>query len=301
MGLLRSILTSLLDDLGYPASLRQMLAKHDGGVAPAIHVSLDLPQSIAARSVPAWHELKGYLTDNGMLSGWRSDRSGYYHGVSVHVPEYQQIARERTVQNWECDISQVDGFSGSKSVLENFQSTDEMVEANSRRMISEITPCKLQENLAHKEIRIIHEPRTSDCFAQYRWDKRTWLLNGGGSHHLAAAKYIAARLGVPVPLHGKLKIHELDGDSIASIRRRFDLFAISDDSFVCNAFHDAMRAIRASWLWHDLPTPYRGVRAVLLPKNEPRSVRVAQELRRAGVVDLGAHLAGLALAQLAEG
>ncbi|PHN95988.1 hypothetical protein CSC81_17380, partial [Tenacibaculum discolor] len=183
----------------------------------------------------------------------------------ANVPEYQRVAREYIVLNWQCDIAQVDGFSGSKSVLENFQTTDEMVEANSRKMISEISQSKLGENLAHTEIRIIHDPRSSDCFAQYRWDARTWLLNSGGSHHFAAAKYIAARLGATVPLKGKLKVYELDGATIAALRSKFEMFAISDNSFVCNAFSDAMRAFRATWLWHALPTPYMGIRAILLP------------------------------------
>jgi hypothetical protein len=296
LGLLQTIINGLLDDFGYPATVRHMLAKYNGAgaEAPDICVSLELPRSIAVSSVPAWHELSGSLTDGGVLRGWHAERGGYYTSFHANLPEYKRLAKEHTVHNWECDITQVDGFSSSKSKLGDFQTTDEMVEANSQKMISPIDQAKLDENLAHKEIRIIHDPKTSDCFAQYRWDKRTWLLNSGGSHHFAAAKYIAARLGVKVPLKGKLRTYELDIASLQALRTKFEMFAISDDSFVSNAFNDAMRAFKATWLWHDLPRPYRGVRAILLPKDEPRSQRVAAELRRVGVIDLGSHLMGLA-------
>ena len=69
------------------------------------------------------------------------------------------------------------------------------------------------------------------------------------------------------------------------------------DDEATEAFFDAMRAFRATWLWHPLPRPYERARAVLLPKDEASSMRVAVELRRAGIADLGAHLSALCVRQ----
>jgi hypothetical protein len=172
-----------------------------------------------------------------------------------------------------------------------------MVEANSREMIDTITPEKLAENLVHREIRIIHSADTTDHFRRYRWDGRLWLINDGGSHHTAAAKYIAARLRRSVKLTGKLYTYSLNTAAIASLCRDFEMFVISDESAISCAFFDAMRAFRATWIWHSMPRPYEHMRAILLPRSEKRSMRVAAELHKARFTDLGAHLTTLAAKQ----
>lgn len=258
---------------------------------------------IASSSVVHWHELGTHdvfswpRRDHGQLLGWAASGS-HYESFHLMRPEYAQIGREEVIDNWTCDIAELHGFSGSKSDLKKFTSTDAMVEANSRKMIAEISHAKLAENLAHDGIRIINHEKTNDHFTRYQWDGRLWLMNTDGSHHLAAAKYIAARLGVAVPLRARLYVYWLNEGPLASLRRDFEMFVISSAAAASNAFHDAMRAFRAAWLWHPMPRPYdQTTRAVLLPKSEGRSRRVADELRRAGFVDLGAQLAGLAARQ----
>ncbi|CAM5427238.1 putative protein OS=Stutzerimonas stutzeri OX=316 GN=CXK94_17845 PE=4 SV=1 [Stutzerimonas stutzeri] len=81
---------------------------------------------------------------------------------------------------------------------------DDMVVRNSPEMIDEISPAKLAKNLAWDEIRIISHV-DHDYFATWAWDGRVFLMNSGGSHHFAAAKYIAARLEQPVELTGTYK------------------------------------------------------------------------------------------------
>lgn len=263
-----------------------------------------LPISIAASSVPRWHELGCYSPfdyphrKHGELLGWR-DSGGYWGSFSVERPEYAQIGLQETTAGWSVDLTAIDGFSASKSDLNAFTSTDQMVESNSREMIREITSEGLARNLAHREIRIIHKPGTSDHFARYLWDGRLWLHNSGGSHHTAAAKYIASRLGQPVKLTGELRTYSLNELAIAALRRDFEMFVINDDDpFDATAFFSAMQTFRATWLWHTLPRPYpQGLKAILLPRSEGRSMRVAAELRQAGFADLGAHLAGLAARQ----
>lgn len=297
--LIRTLVDGFSEDLGRPASLQRALVEHSD-----LRAELIPPAScIASSSVVHWHELGTHdvfswpRRARGQLLGWAASGS-YYDSFQLERPEYAQLGREDLIDGWSCDITELHGFSSSKSDLRKFMSTDAMVEANSRRLIAEISHARLAENLAHKGIRIINHEETSDHFTRYQWDGRLWLMNTDGSHHLAAAKYIAARLGVMVPLRARLYVYWLNEGPLASLGRDFEMFLISSAAAASNAFHDAMRAFRATWLWHPMPRPYDGTtRAVLLPKSEGRSRRVAHELRRAGLVDLGSMLARLVAGQ----
>ncbi|ART57229.1 hypothetical protein CBP36_20190 (plasmid) [Acidovorax carolinensis] len=139
-----------------------------------------------------------------------------------------------------------------------------------------------------------------DNFVRHQWDGRLFLENEDGSHHLAAAKYIAARLPERVRLHGTLKNYSLSTNAVASLRHDFEMFAVSGEQEVFNRFFDAMQSFRATWLTHSLPPPFDKEHAILLPKNEARSVKVARVLRQAGIADLGQHLTNLASAQVRD-
>ena len=298
--LLKRVIEGVREDLGQPVGFRRVLAEH-----PQIRAALDAPEPcIHAASVPRWHELGVYpplggpRRQRGFLLGWHAS-GGRWESFHIIRPEYEQIAHCKIEQGWCCDVSEIDGFAASKADLWAFSSTDAMAEARCQWLISEITPERLAKSLAHSEIRIIHSPGTSDHFTRYLWDGRLWLMNDGGSHHTAAAKYLSARLGQRVPLEGTRYTYSLNALAIASLRRDFEMFVIgNDDAESAEAFFEAMRAFRAKWLWHPLPRPYEGARAVLLPRSEARSMRVAVELRGAGFADLGAHLAALCVRQL---
>lgn len=293
--LLKRVIEGIREDCGQPVSLCRALAAH-----PQMRVALEVAAPcIHASSVPRWHELGAYpplggpRRQRGFLLGWHATNGGWQSFHLVRT-EYAQIALCEIEQGWCCDVADIDGFSASKADLWAFSSTDAMAEARCQWLISEITPERLAKSLAHSEIRIIHSPGTSDHFARYLWDGRLWLMNDGGSHHTAAAKFLSARLGQPVPLVGKLYTYSLNTLAVASLRRDFEMFALGDeDAESSNAFFEAMERFRATWLWHPLPRPYEGARAVLLPRSEARSMRVAVELRSAGIADLGAHLAAL--------
>lgn len=283
------------EDLGYPARLIQLLEQW-----PEIRAELsEHKPCIEVSSVTRWDRIGGQSPKHwphlpqGTLKGWRWTGSEY-QGFELQRPEYAEIAQCTITECWPCDIAAVHGFSSSKSDLSRYSSTDEMVEAKSRDMIDEISLAKLEKNLAHKEIRILPEHGGSDYFARYQWDGRLWLMNSGGSHHFAAAKYIARRLGRPVPLTGKLYTYSLNAVAIDSLRCDFEMFMISSETSIGNAFFMAMQGFRATWLWHEMPRPLEGTKAILLPRSEKRSMRVASALRSAGVLDIGEHLVALA-------
>jgi hypothetical protein len=296
VSLLRKAIDGIREEFGEPVSTIRTLAQHPGlnvGIKPD-------EKSIALASVTKWDELGGQpglswpRRVQGDLQGWRVS-GGRYLSFRLQRAEYALLGRHEVTTRWACDLSQLHGFSSSKSRLKEFVSTDELVERNSPEMVTEVSREMLAKNLAHHEIRILHEPSCSDHFVRHAWDGRIFLANDGGSHHLAAAKYIACRLGQQVPLRAALHTYWLERHAVESLRREFDMFVMSDEPWGWNAFCDAMQAFRATWLWHYLPRPRaEGGRVVLLPQSEGKSRRVAAALRGAGFSDLGEHLAKLA-------
>lgn len=300
-GLARSAADSLREEFGRPV---QMLRFLDRG--KTLHLDLSGPgRSIALSSVVAWHEWGGHpplqwpRRKPGDLPGWRFV-AGRYESFRLHRSEFERLGTCTVEADWACEIQSVEGLSASKSELTHFASLDAMVQTNSREMIDEVSESRLARNLAHDEIRILHRERTSDHFVRHLWDGRLFLVNSGGSHHFAAARYIAARLGRRVPLRGTLRTYGINAQAVHGLRRDYEMFAVPDEPEVFNAFHAAMQAHKASYLWHGLPRPCRDARVVFLPKTERRSARVASCLRAAGLTDVGAHLAKMVSAASAR-
>ncbi len=297
--LFETIYDDMRESLGTPVRLLRLLDEH-----PEIRVRIEEPgRVIAAERVLKWHEW-GHHRDlmwpnrpAGVIRGWRY-ADGHYRSFEVHRPELANLGQCHITEQWTCDIQDVEGLSCSKSTLTDFTSLDDMVEANSREMIDEITEKKLQENLSHSEIRLLHQKDTTDHFARFLWDGRLFLMNSGGSHHFAAARYIAARLDRPVPLSGKLRTYAIKPEAVDTLRRDMDVFLISSESEISNKFFEAMESFEVTHYLHPISSrPYDRIMAVLLPKNEFRSARVSRELRKAGLFDLGQHLADLCARQ----
>ncbi|WP_162085341.1 DUF6685 family protein [Sulfuriferula nivalis] len=279
---------------GTPIKLLQLLNERSD-----IRVEINEPNRvIAADSVVSWHRwgesspFKWPRRSDGRIMGWKYS-SGYYCSFEVYRPELADFGCCETTEQWTCDIQNVDGVLHSKSELDKFATLDDMVAKNSPEMINEVTKAMLCKNLAHGEIRILHNSDTSDHFARYQWDGRVFLMNGGGSHHFAAARYIASRIAQQVPLKGKLCTYSINDVAVGMLCRDFDIYAISDEAEISNRFHDAMESFKATYLLHDMPKPYGKAKAILLPKNDARSVRVSKVLREVGVADLGHHFAAL--------
>lgn len=283
-----------LNTTGYPIRLSRLLQRHAGELL----VQID-PQekNIANSNVIPWHCLGKdfnypYRHETGSLQGWRYDGYGY-RSFSVYRPEYAKIGECTVINEWSCDITDVHGFAGSKSNLKEFTSIDAMAEARCPDWITDISAENLAQNLSHGEIRIIHAPGV-DRFERNLWDDRLFLMNAGGSHHFAAAKYIATRLPKAVPLQGELRVNKLNADAIGALQRDYEMFVIPHDRHnnphLCMAFFEALEEFRATWLWHPMPRPFEHAQAVLLPRSERRSMRVADLLRQANITDLGQHL-----------
>lgn len=295
--MIQTFLTSLCDgireDFGSPVNLKKLIRDY-----PNMRVEIaESKPSIAYSSVVPWHKL-GNLSSSiwprpeaGSLLGWKKS-ANYYSSFSVNIEALVNFGHRYETKAWRCEIQDVDGLANSKSTLTDFASLDDMVAKNSTAMIEDLSEAGLEMNLAHTDKRIFSMSSPAH-FEKHMWDGRIFLMNIDGSHHFAAARLIAAHIGKTVSLHGDLYTNAINTASVSALRCEYDLYVISDDATITCGFHDAMESFGATYLGLEMPRPYDKTRAILLPRNEARSMRVSKELREAGMFDLGRYLAQL--------
>lgn len=281
-----SIYLSIVGDFGYPAALHQLIKTR-----PGLRAVIEEPsQNVAVSSVVNWHE---WGHPYGDLKGWVK-QADYYSGTVIRRSEFTELGTQEITERWACDITEVNGLFASKSDLTEFRDMDSFVETKSPDYIRDISLDGLRKNLAHDEVRILKE-NTSDYFAYHNWDGRIFLINSGGSHHFAAARYIAQRLNEPVPLQGQLYRHGINTQAIQSLRSEFDIFVIGGENVngFSLEFNEAMRHYKADYYYANLPQPYTDLQAIFLPRQKERSARVTEILREEGFFDLGQYLQDL--------
>ncbi|TAL63593.1 MAG: hypothetical protein EPN79_15665 [Burkholderiaceae bacterium] len=250
-----------------------------------------------------WHELGRVspLDRPGLpanhVRGWARDSDGRLQSTCQRVDALGRLASLREQTGWHCDIRDIAGFSASKSDLDRTATMDDFARAFCPRYIEDVSETGLRKNLAHSEIRILHSANSADHFVSYAWDGRLMLANGGGSHHLAAACYIARRTKTAVPVAGTLYEYKLDPTAINALRGSYEILLVPDDVRFSNGLFDALQADAVSHYWMDVPRQLPGLQALLLPRGEVRSMRAAEILKEAGAFDLGQHLTNLVVLQ----
>lgn len=288
---LTSVIDFAIDQLGSPATATRILRESN----PIAALPIPSPVVDMEAGVIHWQRWNESQFDGygpGMLHGY-DNLDGFMGGRNIYRRSLERIVTQTIVPNFACDITEVDGIGAAKGYPEKFTDLDAWIEHESPSMICSATLESLQANLAHDQVRILR-PNSGDYFQWHAWDGRFFLRNDGGAHHFAAARYIARRLGQKVPLTGKLHSYAFDLVAIENLRDEFAMFAIPYDVLFDPRFQDAMQSFRASYYWRHMPREYPSVMAIFLPKSCDRSMRVAQIMRKLGMLDFGAYLWQLA-------
>lgn len=300
--MLKKLVQSIQDDLGHPASLLKFVSEY-----PDISCLIETHNHIGHCDVISWHrwgdskESPHDFQRPGEVRCWRYKRGSHDHESFMHhISAIENLCSEQKIENWECDIQDVEGLSASKSHLPDFPSLDELVMGSHARGMAEPQQIdNIHNNLAWHEVRICHNPPT-DYFHKYTWNPRLYLINDGGSHHFSAARFIAGKLDVPVPLTSTLHTFSFNEQSVNDLVEEYEMFVMTlEDSKANCQFRDAMRNYAATYLLKRLPRPYSDYYAVLLPKNNRRSMKAATVFRNAGFTCLGAYFEGIVAAQAA--
>ncbi len=298
---LSRVTTRVREQFGVPVTLRRFLQDHGASLQTALEM---VPGGIAAANVTRWHEwAEAWRGDGenykpGEIPGWQSHRNFSYRPQRQVREELLRFAACTRLPQWRGDIRDVAGLQAGRLELAKFESLDVYAQSKARPHLSEITRAKLNTLLAHKELRFLRKPKSTEYFFQPLWDGRIFLLNGGGSPQFAAARFMAGRIGQAVPLAGELRTCSLEPLAVSGLRRDFELFAVSDgDAQIRAGLHDALRRLRAPYLCKPMPQPHTQAQVLFLPRADRRAQAAAAELRAAGLPDVGKHLSALVLRQ----
>lgn len=297
VALARSVLDRCLALAGKPVRLRKFLIER----ADALHgVAPESTGSVWSSDVARWDEwasMTPAVCDKpGGLLGYRRGPYGYSSYDDL-IPELAGLCSMTRVEHWSCDLRDIHGFSASKSSTTRFSDLDAMVERDSPELIADISPAGMRRNLEHRGIALLHAPG-QDHFRAFSWTGgHIYVANSDGSHHLAAARYIARKLDLAVSLSAPLELHEFDQLNVYRLRQRFGLYAIPGrllwaDGGVC----ELLQEMQAPFYWKDMPIheAWMGRAAIFLPLSDRRSRAAADQFARCGAFDLGKHLADLA-------
>jgi hypothetical protein len=289
------------EQFGVPVTLRRFLADH----AQALQVPLEsAPQGLFLGSVPRWHEWgqarqgQGDSFQAGEVWGWQRVRHFGWRAHRRVLPDLAGFGSCTRTPRWQCELQDVVGLQASKSELAKFDSLDALAQQGARSHISEISRSRLSALLAHRDLRFLRQPKASEHLVRHLWDGRLFLANAGGTQRFAAARYIAGRIGLAVPLGAELRRCSIEPLAVSGLRRGFELFAVSTrEPALAAGLHEALRRLRAPYCATPLPAPYTDAQALFLPREDKRSMAAAAELRAAGLPDLGKHLSALVLRQ----
>jgi hypothetical protein len=287
-GIATKLWEGVQEDFGRPARLVRLLSSGEIGLPPIPPAE----PSADGNTVVPWHE---WLADPRSIMGWSLESAAYY--VSGVWPfEARPIgAVVKAPANVTVKITNVEMLTASRSTLASFRDLDEMVSTNRAELITPISKAQLDACLA--------PPQTANLFKNdahlivHAWDGRLILSNSGGSHHFAAARYLARVLGEPVTITAPLTECRLDIPATNLLNSLYGVFVIDSRPESTNAFHDCMKAFEAPYFHTDLPRPVTGLQAVFLPRKHRRAKTVIETLQAAGAADLGSHLVRLASQQ----
>lgn len=251
-------------------------------------------KNISLGSVVRWQD---FGRSNPLVQPRRSDYEfmGFaahgreYSGTRVTIPQLEHIVRHELVEDFECNLTDIEGLGASKAPLDQLADMDAFANERCTNYIQDLSLAAMNKSLSHGEIRVLHRPG-SDFFVRHSWDGRLFLANSGGSHHLCSARYVAVRLKARVPLRAALHQYEFDQAALDDVLSEYGFGVIDPSPVLATTFVDAMRTAKTRFYWFRLPQPYDQLRGVIFPLEEERSRQAFDLLQSMGMFDLGAYL-----------
>lgn len=182
------------------------LTRHASASTPEPKVKLPGARQpgIFDASIVYWDLLVGHSARGTTFHGMVTRQEKRVLRGSITNP-HGPLVLTGTINDFTCDITDVEGITSSKSSEQHFETVDEFGRSYCDFLGTALTPGGLASMLSHNEIRISHRTST-DHFRLAIWDGRLILANDGGSHHFAGAAHIARAIGQAVPLTAQLNV-----------------------------------------------------------------------------------------------
>lgn len=251
--------------------------------------SLPRSNSIALDDIIRWDlwlDSKEYLTLNGYV------RSGSRY---IHNPMRINLSPFciRTASQWNGKLTDITGIANSKSELSKFISIEEFALNNCGELINnEYTANNIERLMNHSQIRLFD--KFKEPLFSFSWADKLYLCNSGGSHHFAAAYYIAKKINYDVTLKLELVHHALNPTALIKLQSQFYMIVL--DSLENGRYHfeNEMERKRIDYYIYSLPKPVTHLSLILLPKNNILSANVFISAIRFGAFDFGQYIAKIA-------
>lgn len=235
---------------------------------------LPIERTASVWTVPRWEDWS---------QGGRSDDAS-----ATHFPE--RLTRllaglVATVERPSCnvDIRQIEGLCSSKSPLADFGSLDAFAEARCAGLLKDTDELAVKKMLRWNDL-----PRREPyLLSRFAWDGRLFFWNNGGSHHFAAARLLAGRLGFCLEVRGVVSDVSLRPETVSSLVDEFHVFAVPN------------RLTRSSWnssgIWScPMPRPWRDDWSALFVDRHGHGANLQNEVVEGGGVNLEATLVAAA-------
>lgn len=247
------------------------------------------------RSVVRWEDWTGErerlssCSESRIDYRWPNGQRNRLEMDFLRIPELERLVKKQTFDNSTLNIDDVSGISASKSMTHDIANIDDFPLIRCRELVEPITLEHLHKNMAHGEIRL-DDMRFSD----FAWAKRRihWH-NAGGSHHFAAARHQAVRLGCRVPLSGTLTRYSIDHDCRIQLRKQWSMYLLPKRE-VFGKFYEAMAAFQCAFGQSELPRNLHIAKdkndqltVIWLRKDELKAQAVSEVLALSGFTDFG--------------
>jgi hypothetical protein len=211
------------------------------------------------------------------------DKSGFFACIENIVDTTSEIAT--------IEIQDITALSGSKSNLGECDSLDEFAEKYCKLFIADISEAALNKNLQWESGNILDNP----TLYHYAWDSnKLQLSNSGGSHHFAAARYLAKKLNKKVYTTGKLVHKKLSQKNIDKLVNQFDMYIIPE-----SLFSDVMDMLKfilhenyanQSYIWLATPCLFRSCSLIGFLNNNRQARRASKIFKQSGMFDFNQFL-----------
>lgn len=267
------------DKMGRPTRVCETL----NTITPPTLEDIQSPANIDASHIPDWYR----FAEQATLPGFAPSRSGQHECCDIDIPELGRLVNRKVCERT-IDVRDVGALSASKSNLRQYYSLSDLALNATGKLADQLTrvdDSTLADLMAHNEIRITRDPAKSPDYFEYAdWDGRIQLCNHGGSHHFAAAHWMAKELAHPYPVTARYVEYTVDPVAMAHLNTRFAIHFLPEYHF--STWLDAMQKFDAAWYWRDAPPPLGEYQLIFLPLNSARSHSVAWAMAEAGFPSL---------------
>lgn len=201
----------------------------------------------------------------------------------LECPALDHFCTARSLGIVTVDIREISCLSASKGPLALSQTLDDFAVAECRREIGSAEAKELEACLRYYGVRLASPFRPEgEGIVAVSWSEGSiYWPNHDGSHHFAAARYIAGLIGQPVPITAALTSWSINFDAVSSLFDEFFAWVLPDhdDTWVfIRIVHQYGQSIGVA----GMPLPYRDQLLVLLPRQISGVTEVAAIIDASG-------------------